>query len=167
VPKSRIIERRRFCPRRAKLKSATLVSRSYRLPASDFHHGLSAGDFMFTFLAFGLCALVIETPEDRVGARFAVDDYPAVGIGIVDRSQCRLTLVLAAGKQTLGVPINGQFHRFKVEKIDQASGLTMSNPTSSPGEMRFSLARQSRGRPWTNCRRVRQVPQVAARLKRF
>jgi hypothetical protein len=70
---------------------------------------------MFTFLAFGLCALVIETPEDRVGARLVADEYPAVGIGIVDRDQCRVTLVLAAGKQTLGLPINRQIHRFKVE----------------------------------------------------
>jgi hypothetical protein len=78
---------------------------------------------MFTILAFGLCALVIETPEDRVGARFLVDEYPAVAIGIVDRGQCRTTLVLAAGRQTLGIPIDGQFHRFKVEKIDQASAV--------------------------------------------
>jgi hypothetical protein len=78
---------------------------------------------MFTILGFGLCAFVIETPQDRVGNRFLMDEYPAVGIGIVYRSQCRLTLVIAAGKQTPGIPINGQIHRFRVEKIDQASAV--------------------------------------------
>jgi hypothetical protein len=78
---------------------------------------------MFTFLAFGLCAFVIETPEDRVGARFVADEYPAVGIGIVERGLCQLSIVLTVGKQTLGLPINRQIHRFKVEKIDQASAV--------------------------------------------
>src|SRR5262249_15863973 len=81
----------------------------------------SKGSFMFTILTFGLCALVIETPQDRAGARLLSEEYPAVGIGIVDRRECRLTLVVATGKQTLGLPINGHVHRFKVEKIDQAS----------------------------------------------
>jgi hypothetical protein len=40
---------------------------------------------MFTHLVFGLCAFVIETPPDRVSFRFTAVDYPAVGIGIVDR----------------------------------------------------------------------------------
>jgi hypothetical protein len=78
---------------------------------------------MFTALSFGLCALVIEAQPDRAGARFAAEEYPAVGIGIVYRDQCRLTLFIAEGKQTLGIPINGQVHRFKVEKIDQASAV--------------------------------------------
>jgi hypothetical protein len=78
---------------------------------------------MFTVLTFGLCALVIETPQDRVGARFVAEEYPVVGIGIVYRDQCRLTLGVGAGKQTLGLPINGKIHSFKVEKIDQASAV--------------------------------------------
>jgi hypothetical protein len=78
---------------------------------------------MFTILAFGLCALVIETPRDRVDARFVADEYPVVGIGTAHRDQCRLTLVVAAGRQTLGIPINGQIHRFRVETIDQASAV--------------------------------------------
>jgi hypothetical protein len=92
---------------------------------------------MFTLLSFGLCALVIETPQDRVGARFVTEEYPAVGIGIVYRDQCRLTLVVAAGKQTLGLPINGQIHRFKVEKIDQASAVIWID-----GEQSFVVPRQ-------------------------
>jgi hypothetical protein len=74
-------------------------------------------------LAFGLCALVIETPQDRASSGFLSEEYPAVGIGIVNRRECRLTFVVAAGKQTLSLPINGQVHRFKVEKIDQASAV--------------------------------------------
>jgi hypothetical protein len=85
---------------------------------------------MFTVLSFGLCALVIESPQDRIAARFLAEEYPAVGIGIVYRDQCRLTLVVAAGKQTLGLPINGQLHRFKVEKIDQASAVIFDNDQS-------------------------------------
>ena len=78
---------------------------------------------MFTILAFGLCAFVIETPQDRVDARFIADEYPTVGIGIIYRDRCRVTLVVAAGKKTLGIPINGHIHRFRVEKIDQASAV--------------------------------------------
>ena len=92
---------------------------------------------MFTALSFGLCALVIETPHDRVAVRFVADDYPAVGIGIVYRDQCRLTTVVAAGKQTLGLPINGQIHRFKVEKIDQASAVIWID-----NEQSFAVPRQ-------------------------
>jgi hypothetical protein len=82
---------------------------------------LLIGIKMFTILTFGLCALVIENAGDAAGA--TAMDYPAVGIGVVARNQCRVTLVLAAGKQTLAIPFNGQFHRFKVEKIDQVSAL--------------------------------------------
>jgi hypothetical protein len=91
---------------------------------------------MFTILAFGLCALVIETPQDRLGARFVADEYPAVGVGVVYRNQCRLALVIAAGRQTLGLPINGQIHRFRVEKIDQASAVIWVDDES------FAVARQ-------------------------
>jgi hypothetical protein len=66
---------------------------------------------------------VIEAPQDRVGTGFAAPEYPAVGIGIVYRDQCRLTTVVAAGRQTLGLPINRQTHRFRIEKIDQASAV--------------------------------------------
>lgn len=81
--------------------------------------------------------MVIETPHDRVAVRFVADDYPAVGIGIVYRDQCRLTTVVAAGKQTLGLPINGQIHRFKVEKIDQASAVIWID-----NEQSFAVPRQ-------------------------
>jgi hypothetical protein len=74
---------------------------------------------MFTVLAFGLCAFVIETPPDHTSFKFSAVEYPAIGIGIVGRGECRLTTVIAAGNQTPGLPINGQIHRFKVEKIDQ------------------------------------------------
>jgi hypothetical protein len=96
------------------------------------------GNIMFTILSFGLCALVIEAAQDRVGARFAAEEYPAVGIGIVYRDQCRLALVVAAGRQTLGLPINGQIHRFKVEKIDQASALVWVD-----NEQSFLVPRQN------------------------
>jgi hypothetical protein len=79
------------------------------------------GHVMYTVLAFGLCALLIEAPQDRIGA--VAPEYPAVGIGIVYRDQCRITTVVAAGKQTIGIPINGQIHRFKVETIDEASAV--------------------------------------------
>jgi hypothetical protein len=65
----------------------------------------------------------METPQDRGGAGLVAPEYPAVGIGIVYRDQCRLTTVIAAGKQTLDLPINRQIHRFWVEKIDQASAI--------------------------------------------
>jgi hypothetical protein len=78
---------------------------------------------MFAILAFGLCALVIETPQDRVGTRFVTEEYPAVGVGVVYRNECRVRLVIASGKETLGIPINGQIHRFRVGKIDQASAV--------------------------------------------
>jgi hypothetical protein len=93
---------------------------------------------MFTILSFGLCALVIETAQDRVGARLVAEEYPAVGIGIVHRDQCRLTLVVAEGRQTLGLPINGQVHRFKVEKIGQASAVVWVD-----GEQSFVVPRQN------------------------
>jgi hypothetical protein len=86
-------------------------------------HKFLSENIMFTILAFGLCAFVIETPQDRVGARLVAEEYPVVGIGIVYRERCRLTLVIAAGKQTLGIPINGHIRRFRVEKIDQASAV--------------------------------------------
>jgi hypothetical protein len=93
--------------------------------------------FMFTILAFGLCAFVIETP-DRAGSRFLSEEYPAVGFGIVNRSECRLTFVVAAGKQTLSLPINGQVRRFKVEKIDQASAVVWID-----NEQSFVVPRQN------------------------
>jgi hypothetical protein len=92
---------------------------------------------MFTILAFGLCALVIETSQDRLGARFVADEYPAVGVGVVYRNQCRLALVIAAGRQTLGLPINGQIHRFRVEKIGQASAVIWIDDEQS-----FAVPRQ-------------------------
>jgi hypothetical protein len=90
---------------------------------------------MFTILTFGLCALVVENPGDA-GAP-TVTDYPAVAIGIVNRGQCKVSLVLADGKQTLGIPINGQFHRFKVQKIDQASAVLWIDDQQS-----FTIARE-------------------------
>jgi hypothetical protein len=83
---------------------------------------------MFAILAF---ALVIETPQGRAGSRFLSEEYPAVGIGIVNHKECRLTFVVAAGKQTLGLPINGQVRRFKVEKIDQASAIVWIDDNQS------------------------------------
>jgi hypothetical protein len=64
-------------------------------------------------------------------------DYPAVGIGIVGRGECRLTTVIAAGNQTPGIPINGQFHRFKVEKIDQTMAVVWID-----NEHSFTVPRQ-------------------------
>jgi hypothetical protein len=75
---------------------------------------------MFTALAFGLCALVIEGPEDHP-LRLLDLEYPVVGIGVLYRDQCRATLFLAANNHGQAIPIRGQLHQFRVEKINESS----------------------------------------------
>jgi hypothetical protein len=78
---------------------------------------------MFTALTFGLCALMIEglpgDPITRVDIK-----YPAVGIGIVAKNQCRVELFLIADTTTPGISISGgKPHRFKVEKVDHSTAV--------------------------------------------
>jgi hypothetical protein len=49
--------------------------------------------------------------------------YPAVGIGTVTGSRCRIELVLAADTVTPGIPMNGRPHRFKVGPVDSSSAV--------------------------------------------
>jgi hypothetical protein len=75
---------------------------------------------MFTALGLGLCAFVIEAADH---GRLAISAYPAVGIGIVDRNECRVSLVLSEGPPTPGMAINRSYHSFRVEKITETAAL--------------------------------------------
>jgi hypothetical protein len=75
---------------------------------------------MFTVLGFGLCALVIETADQ---AKLAISTYPAVGVGIIDRNNCRVSLVLSGGSPTPFLKINRSYHSFRVEKITETAAV--------------------------------------------
>jgi hypothetical protein len=77
---------------------------------------------MFTSLAFGLCALVLEgLANDPI--RGPAINYPAVGIGTVVGNRCRVEFVLAAETITPGIPIGGRSYRFKVGRVDSSSAV--------------------------------------------
>jgi hypothetical protein len=78
---------------------------------------------MYTILIGGLCAFVVESADDTKGARTLNFDYPAVAIGAVVRDQCRASLVLADGKSTPFLLIQGALHSFRVEKINETSAI--------------------------------------------
>jgi hypothetical protein len=88
---------------------------------------------MFTALRFGLCAFVIEAADQ---GRLAISAYPAVGIGIIDRNECRVSLVLSEGTPTPGMAINRSFHSFRVEKISETAAVLWIDNTQT-----FSIPR--------------------------
>jgi hypothetical protein len=91
---------------------------------------------MFTSLAFGLCAMVLEGLASDPIKGPAVQ-YPAVGIGIVNGSRCRVELVLAADTITPGLPINGGVHWFKIGTVDSSSAVIWVD------DHRFNIPRAS------------------------
>jgi hypothetical protein len=76
---------------------------------------------MFTTLAFGLCAFIVEA-ADQINFP-EVPSYPAVAIGIINRDRCRISLVLPEGQSTPLLAINGLLHSFRVERISQTSAV--------------------------------------------
>jgi hypothetical protein len=79
---------------------------------------------MFTALTFGLCAMVIEGLD---GVMRPAIQYPAVGIGVVTGSQCRVELVFAPNTITPGIAVNGRIHRFKIGEMDSSSAVIWIN----------------------------------------
>jgi hypothetical protein len=79
---------------------------------------------MFIALTFGLCAMVLEGLASDPITGPAIQ-YPAVGIGTVRGSRCRVELVLAADTVTPGIPINGGVHRFKIGPVDSSSAVIL------------------------------------------
>jgi hypothetical protein len=75
---------------------------------------------MFTTLAFGLCALVIESAGQISNGAF---EYPAVGVGTIDGDKCRVTLFLAVDRPTPSLLMNGSYHSFRVEKISEKAAI--------------------------------------------
>jgi hypothetical protein len=78
---------------------------------------------MFTTLALGLCALVLENSNHPIQVNTAVSDYPAVGIGIIDNDKCRVSLVLVSGLPTPWLMMNRRPHTFRVETINETSAV--------------------------------------------
>jgi hypothetical protein len=78
---------------------------------------------MFTILAFGLCALVLEKSNHQIQVNTMVSDYPAVGIGIIDNDKCRVSLVLQSGLPTPWLMMNRLPHTFRVEQISETSAV--------------------------------------------
>jgi hypothetical protein len=91
---------------------------------------------MFTALAFGLCAMVLEGLANEPIGGPAIQ-YPAVGIGTVVGNRCRKELVLAADTITPGIPINGRAYRFKVGTVDHSSAVIWVN------DQQFTIPRPS------------------------
>jgi hypothetical protein len=61
---------------------------------------------MFTTVAFGLCAFVVEAAGQ---IEIGVARYPAVAVGIVATDNCRVRLVLPEGMSTPLLMTNGLF----------------------------------------------------------
>jgi hypothetical protein len=91
---------------------------------------------MFTSLAFGLCAMVLEGLASDPIKGPAVQ-YPAVGLGIVNGNRCRVELVLAADTITPGLPMNGGVHWFKIGAVDSSSAVIWVD------DHRFNIPRAS------------------------
>ena len=88
---------------------------------------------MFTMLIGGLCAFVLENPNDPIEVRVPATRYPAVAIGFVGRDTCRVGLVLAEGQSTPLIPIAGHLYSFRVEKIAETEAvLVVDNRQSFP-----------------------------------
>jgi hypothetical protein len=77
VPKSREFNAGVHVLRRAGLKLSALVLIAAPLAPARIC-AIKKESFMFTILAFGLCAFVIETPQDRDGTTLLSEEYPAV-----------------------------------------------------------------------------------------
>jgi hypothetical protein len=75
---------------------------------------------MFTTVAFGLCAFVVEAAGQ---IEIGVARYPAVAVGIVATDNCRVRLVLPEGMSTPLLMTNGFFHTFRVEKISESAAV--------------------------------------------
>jgi hypothetical protein len=91
---------------------------------------------MFTMLIGGLCAFVLENPNDPIEVRVPAARFPAVAIGFVGRDTCRVGLVLAEGQLTPMIPIAGHLYSFRVEKIAETSAIVIVD-----GRQSFSIPR--------------------------
>jgi hypothetical protein len=88
---------------------------------------------MFTMLIGGLCAFVLENPNDPIEVRVPAAGFPAVAIGFVGRDTCRVGLVLAEGQSTPLIPIAGHLYTFRVAKIAETEAvLVVDNRQSFP-----------------------------------